>query len=222
MATPDASVPPAIASRRAVCATPDGVEGLLLQHDLFHRIARGQHRHHDVAVCRCFDRARMGRRAALGQTRRRAGRAVPHVDGETLVEQTLRDTGAHGAGAEQRDCGAWGRGVLVVTHRFFCLPSSEWSSRVKYGRNVSYRIIANIMGSRAIPIEKKRGRPRSNDTQKAIFKAAPEGTRRAGRAVMSIDGVAERAGVGKASIYRRWPSKGALAFDAVVDTIIAV
>jgi len=78
------------------------------------------------------------------------------------------------------------------------------------------------MGSRAIPIEKKRGRPRSNDTQKAILKAAAEMVIGAGLAEMTIEGVAERAGVGKASIYRRWPSKGALAFDAVVDTIIAV
>jgi len=38
---------------------------------------------------------------------------------------------------------------------------------------------------------------------------------------LTIEGVAERAGVGKASIYRRWPSKGALAFDAVADTILA-
>jgi len=38
---------------------------------------------------------------------------------------------------------------------------------------------------------------------------------------MTIEGVAERAGVGKASIYRRWPSKGALAFEAVVDAILA-
>jgi len=42
-----------------------------------------------------------------------------------------------------------------------------------------------------------------------------------GLAEMTIEGVAERAGVGKASIYRRWASKGALAFDAVVDTILA-
>ena len=38
---------------------------------------------------------------------------------------------------------------------------------------------------------------------------------------LTIEDVAERAGVGKASIYRRWPSKGALAFDAVVDGILA-
>jgi AcrR family transcriptional regulator len=31
---------------------------------------------------------------------------------------------------------------------------------------------------------------------------------------MSIEEVASRAGVGKATIYRRWPSRGALAFDA--------
>ena len=38
---------------------------------------------------------------------------------------------------------------------------------------------------------------------------------------MTIEGVAERAGVGKASIYRRWPSKGALVFDAVLDSYLA-
>jgi AcrR family transcriptional regulator len=31
---------------------------------------------------------------------------------------------------------------------------------------------------------------------------------------MSIEEVAERAGVGKATVYRRWPSRGALALDA--------
>jgi AcrR family transcriptional regulator len=38
---------------------------------------------------------------------------------------------------------------------------------------------------------------------------------------MTMEGVAERAGVGKASIYRRWPSKGALAFDATLDEYLA-
>jgi AcrR family transcriptional regulator len=72
----------------------------------------------------------------------------------------------------------------------------------------------------AIPIERKRGRPRSRQTNKAILKAAAEIVIASGLAELTIEGVAERAGVGKASIYRRWPSKGALAFDAVVDTIV--
>jgi AcrR family transcriptional regulator len=76
------------------------------------------------------------------------------------------------------------------------------------------------MAAQAIPIEKKRGRPRSSDTEKAILKAASEIVMATSLAEMTIEGVAERAGVGKASIYRRWPSKGALAFEAVVDTIL--
>jgi AcrR family transcriptional regulator len=72
----------------------------------------------------------------------------------------------------------------------------------------------------AIPIQKKRGRPRSRQTNKAILKAAAEIVIASGLAEMTIEGVAERAGVGKASIYRRWPSKGALAFEAVVDSIL--
>jgi len=38
---------------------------------------------------------------------------------------------------------------------------------------------------------------------------------------MAVGGVAARAGVGKASIYRRWPSKGALAFDATLGEYLA-
>jgi AcrR family transcriptional regulator len=77
------------------------------------------------------------------------------------------------------------------------------------------------MAARAIPIKKKRGRPRSRQTNQAILRAAAEIVAASSLAEMTIEGVAERAGVGKASIYRRWPSKGALAFDAVVDTILA-
>jgi AcrR family transcriptional regulator len=42
-----------------------------------------------------------------------------------------------------------------------------------------------------------------------------------GLAVMTIEEVAARAGVGKASIYRRWPNKAALALDAFVDDYLA-
>jgi AcrR family transcriptional regulator len=79
----------------------------------------------------------------------------------------------------------------------------------------------NAMAATAIPTEKKKGRPRSRQTNKAILKAAAEIVIASGLAEMTIEGVAERAGVGKASIYRRWPTKGALAFEAVVDAIMA-
>jgi AcrR family transcriptional regulator len=76
------------------------------------------------------------------------------------------------------------------------------------------------MAPAAIPTKAKRGRPRSRQTNKAILKAAAEIVIASGLAEMTIEGVAERAGVGKASIYRRWPSKGALAFEAVVESIM--
>src|SRR2546423_10532763 len=77
------------------------------------------------------------------------------------------------------------------------------------------------MSTRPIPTPPKRGRPRSGRTEKAILQAASELVATSGLADMTIEGVADRAGVGKSSIYRRWPSKGALAFDAVVETILS-
>jgi AcrR family transcriptional regulator len=61
-----------------------------------------------------------------------------------------------------------------------------------------------------------RGRPRSSHADRAILAAAVELLGERGLAAMSIEEVAARAGVGKATIYRRWPSKGLLALDAFV------
>ena len=72
------------------------------------------------------------------------------------------------------------------------------------------------MSTAAIPLARRPGRPRSQSTEQAILKAAGELLAESGLAAMTMEGVAERAGVGKASIYRRWPSKGALAFDATL------
>jgi AcrR family transcriptional regulator len=69
----------------------------------------------------------------------------------------------------------------------------------------------------AIPVQKRAGRPRSERTERAILTAASQLLGESGLAAMTMEGVAERAGVGKASIYRRWPSRGALAFDATFD-----
>jgi AcrR family transcriptional regulator len=60
----------------------------------------------------------------------------------------------------------------------------------------------------------QRGRPRSAEADRAILDAAGALLAERGLSGMSIEEVAARAGVGKATIYRRWPSKGLLALDA--------
>src|SRR5579859_2260422 len=61
-----------------------------------------------------------------------------------------------------------------------------------------------------------RGRPRSVEADRAILSATLELLAERGLDAMSIEEVAARAGVGKTTIYRRWPSKGLLALDAFV------
>jgi AcrR family transcriptional regulator len=55
------------------------------------------------------------------------------------------------------------------------------------------------------------GRPRSERAHQAILAAARQLLIEKGFADMRLEHVAARAGVGKATIYRRWPSKEALA-----------
>ncbi|HEV7864795.1 MAG TPA: TetR/AcrR family transcriptional regulator [Acidimicrobiia bacterium] len=61
----------------------------------------------------------------------------------------------------------------------------------------------------------RRGRPRSEQAWRAILDATSELLLEHGLAGASMDAVAERAGVSKATIYRWWPSKEALALEAV-------
>lgn len=62
-----------------------------------------------------------------------------------------------------------------------------------------------------------RGRPRSEKARHAILAAAAELLLLRGLGAVSMDAVAERAGVSKATIYRWWPSKEMLALDALLD-----
>src|SRR6266567_3641730 len=62
-----------------------------------------------------------------------------------------------------------------------------------------------------------RGRPRSEKAHKAILDAAAELLLARGLSAVSMDAVAERAGVSKATIYRWWPTKETLALDALYN-----
>ena len=61
------------------------------------------------------------------------------------------------------------------------------------------------------------GRPRSERSRRAILRAAGELLEEQGLRAMTVEGVAQRAGVSKKTIYRWWPHKGVLALDAFYD-----
>ena len=63
----------------------------------------------------------------------------------------------------------------------------------------------------------RRGRPRSDRVHRAILDAARELLIEDGFAHLKLEHVAARAGVGKATIYRRWDSKEALAQALLAD-----
>lgn len=76
-----------------------------------------------------------------------------------------------------------------------------------------------MMETMTEPAAPKRGRPRSADVDAAVLAAALDLAGEVGIARMSMDELARRADVSKATIYRRWPSKEALILDALTSAM---
>jgi len=71
------------------------------------------------------------------------------------------------------------------------------------------------MSEHGVREKKSRGRPRSEKARQAILDAAIELLIAHGLEAVSMDEVADHAGVSKATIYRWWPTKETLALDAL-------
>jgi AcrR family transcriptional regulator len=67
------------------------------------------------------------------------------------------------------------------------------------------------------PDQTRRGRPRSAQANRAIIDAALDLFAESGAEGLCIENVAAKAGVGKATIYRRWPGKEDLLLDALAS-----
>ena len=63
------------------------------------------------------------------------------------------------------------------------------------------------------------GRPRDPDVDRRVAQAAVAQFGEAGWQGFSVEAVARRAGVGKASIYLRWPTKSELLLDALKSSL---
>ncbi len=68
-------------------------------------------------------------------------------------------------------------------------------------------------GARRLP-----GRPRSEEARRAIFRSTLKLLQNTGFAELTIEAIAADAGVGKATVYRWWPNKGALVVDAFASS----
>jgi AcrR family transcriptional regulator len=65
------------------------------------------------------------------------------------------------------------------------------------------------------------GRPRSEEHRDAVLKAAMELIREDELRIASIDRISARSGVSKATIYKWWPNRTAVAIDAFLHQMMA-
>ncbi|SRR5579862_9155810 len=65
------------------------------------------------------------------------------------------------------------------------------------------------------------GRPRSQEARKAILESTLQLLQKTGFTDLSIEAIAARAGVGKATVYRWWPNKAELVMEAFVTAVEA-
>lgn len=69
------------------------------------------------------------------------------------------------------------------------------------------------------PGKRPPGRPRCEHAQRAILRSTLKLLQKTGFAELSIEAIATDAKVGKATVYRWWPNKGALVVDAFASSI---
>lgn len=65
----------------------------------------------------------------------------------------------------------------------------------------------------------KAGRPRNEEVRTKIIEAALAMLEEGGYGKVTCDGIAQRAGCGKATIYRWWPNKAAVVINAFVESV---
>lgn len=63
----------------------------------------------------------------------------------------------------------------------------------------------------------KLGRPRSEEARRAVLGAVDDLLLEVGYTAMTMKGIAERAGVGRQTVYRWWSTKAEILFDASAD-----
>lgn len=67
---------------------------------------------------------------------------------------------------------------------------------------------------------RRAGRPRSETSRRAILEATAALIAEAGYDALTIEGIAQRAGVGRQTIYRWWPSKASIVAETATGGVL--
>ena len=71
----------------------------------------------------------------------------------------------------------------------------------------------------AIKSNARRGRPRNDEIRQLILTSALDLAFEVGFRALTVEAIAAKTGVGKTTIYRRWPNKGAVVMDAFLSIV---
>jgi AcrR family transcriptional regulator len=80
---------------------------------------------------------------------------------------------------------------------------------------ISSRLLRGIVSCKVVRVTGNLGRPRSEESRRAILDTTLRLTIRAGYQALTIKAVAQEAGVGRQTIYRWWTTKAALVLEAI-------
>jgi AcrR family transcriptional regulator len=80
-----------------------------------------------------------------------------------------------------------------------------------------------MAGSRTVDVQPRNrpGRPRSEESRAAVLRATSDLLHEVGLRAMTTEQIASRSGASKATIYKWWPNKYAVAVDAFLSEIMA-
>lgn len=80
-----------------------------------------------------------------------------------------------------------------------------------------------MTGSRVAEVKPRArpGRPRSEESRAAVLRATSQLLHEVGLRAMTTEEIASRSGASKATIYKWWPNKYAVAFDAFLSEMMA-
>jgi AcrR family transcriptional regulator len=80
---------------------------------------------------------------------------------------------------------------------------------------------ATFSNSPDAPAQMRRGRPRSEQSRAAVLRATSDLLHEVGAQAMTTEEIAARSGVSKATIYKWWPNKYAVAVEAFLSEMMA-